>query len=387
MTVSSTVPATSQRAALRRIRALRQVLSLNDFERIARRRLPRPIYGFVSGGTEDGVSLANNRDAFRHWGFIPNVLQDTSRRTQSVTLFKETYASPFGIAPMGAAALVAYRGDHALAEAARAAKIPMIISGSGLTRLEDVAEVYPHAWFQAYVPGEPQRIDALLGRVEASGLRTLVVTVDTTVAANRENNIRNGYSTPLRPSARLFWDGAICPRWAFGTFIATLGSPWHAAFRELLCDARRADPVTLRRTGSGRPRSSQLDASRTDAAPLERQFDRKGHSFRKGRGESGEHGGGRNHSLQSRRPSARRGCCAPRCAASGARCRAGHYRHDGRRHSTRYGRSEGLCPRRGVYLSSADPSSMPPRSAASPACGMRLKFSPARSSAISAFSA
>ena len=56
----------------------------------------------------------------------------------------------------------------------------------------------------------------------AAGFRTLVLTVDTPVSANRENNVRTGFSTPLRPTPRLFWDGVTRPRWLFGTFLRTL---------------------------------------------------------------------------------------------------------------------------------------------------------------------
>jgi L-lactate dehydrogenase (cytochrome) len=91
-----------------------------------------------------------------------------------------------------------------------------------LIRLEEVAKVGVTAWFQAYLPGEPDRILALLERVEQAGFETLVLTVDTAVLANRENNIRSGFSTPLRPSLRLAWDGMTRPSWTLNTFLRTL---------------------------------------------------------------------------------------------------------------------------------------------------------------------
>ncbi len=70
-------------------------------------------------------------------------------RSTATTLFSQQFAAPFGIAPLGLAALTAYRGDLVLAKAAAAAGIPMIMSGSSLIRLEEVVAVYPQAWFQA----------------------------------------------------------------------------------------------------------------------------------------------------------------------------------------------------------------------------------------------
>ena len=203
-------------------RRLAGILSLDDFEPAARAFLPRPLFGYVAGAAERNASLAANRDAFADYAFRPRVLVDVSKRTQAVELFGETWDAPFAIAPMGLCALTAYRGDLVLARAAQAANIPMVLAGSSLIRMEDVAQAAPRSWFQAYVPGAPKRIDALIGRVADAGYRVLVVTVDLAVAGNRENNVRNGFSTPLRPSLRLAWDGLTRPRWLLGTFARTL---------------------------------------------------------------------------------------------------------------------------------------------------------------------
>jgi len=201
---------------------LGRVLALEDFEPLARARLPRPIFGYVSGAAETNAALDASRDAFAKWRFVTRVLRDVSARRQTIDLFGTTYTSPFGIAPMGLAALSAFDGDRVTARAAARAGIPYVLSGSSLTRLEDVAQAAPGSWFQAYLPGDEKRIDALLDRVERAGFKTLVVTVDIPVAGNRENNIRAGFSTPLRPSLRLAWDGATRPRWLCGTFLRTL---------------------------------------------------------------------------------------------------------------------------------------------------------------------
>lgn len=201
---------------------LERLYSLDDFEDAARRHLPRPIFGYVSGAAETNQSLRDNRDAFAEWGFVPGVLIDVSKRDPSVELFGRRYAWPFGIAPMGIAALWAYRGDLVLASAAAEAHIPFIMSGSSLIRLEEVAAQSPGSWFQAYLPGDQDQIDALIERVRMAGFETMVITVDIPVASNRENNLRTGFSTPLRPTPRLAWDGLSHPRWTLGTFLKTI---------------------------------------------------------------------------------------------------------------------------------------------------------------------
>ncbi|WP_031362438.1 alpha-hydroxy acid oxidase [Caballeronia sordidicola] len=200
------------------------ILSLNDFEAVAKRHLPRSIFGYVSGAVEENASLISIRDSFRSYSFVPRVLVDVSKRSTNTNLFGATYAAPFGLAPMGLSALFAYRGDAVMAAAASAGKVPMIMSGSSLIRLEEIIKENPDTWFQCYLPGEESRITALIERVKAAGYKTMVITVDTPVAANRENNIRTGFSTPLRPSIRLAWDGVTHPAWLFGTFLRTIAA-------------------------------------------------------------------------------------------------------------------------------------------------------------------
>ncbi|WP_280190459.1 alpha-hydroxy acid oxidase [Delftia sp. PS-11] len=219
MTTDSTA---SRTAAVPLPSRLRQVLSLDDFERLAKRHLPRPIHAYISGAVEDNASLAENRSAFADLAFVPRTLVGVAQRDPGFELFGRRYSAPFGVAPMGIAALSAYRGDLVLAQAAQQAGLPAIMSGSSLIRLEDVMAAAPHTWFQAYLPGDQAQIDALLDRVAAAGVQTLVITVDTPVSANRENNVRAGFSTPLRPSLGLAWQGISHPRWLLGTFLRTL---------------------------------------------------------------------------------------------------------------------------------------------------------------------
>lgn len=119
------------------------MLSLHDFEDAARRRLPRPIFGYIAGAAEDNASLRDNRAAFGDFAFVTRILRDVSQRSQSVELFGERYSSPFGIAPMGINALSTYRGDLVLARAAQRMGIASVMSGTSLIPMEDVARDSP----------------------------------------------------------------------------------------------------------------------------------------------------------------------------------------------------------------------------------------------------
>lgn len=203
-------------------RRLQRILALDDFEIEARRYLPRPLFGYIAGAAEANQSLYANRNAFAELSLIPRVLRDVSSRSQSVDLLGETYAAPFGIAPMGMGALLGYRADIALARAAHDARIPMAVSGSSLIPMETIAREGGARWFQAYLPGDHERIASLIDRAARAGYDTLLLTADVAVSGNRENNVRNGFSTPLRPSLDLAWQGLTHPGWLLGTALRTL---------------------------------------------------------------------------------------------------------------------------------------------------------------------
>lgn len=222
-------------------RGMRSVFSLDDLPARARRRLPVRIFGFVEGGVETNAARDANRKAFAAWSFRPRVLVNTVGRSLDTRLFGHSYAAPFGIAPMGATSLIAFECERVLAEAAGAANIPFVLSGSSLMPLETILKANPNAWFQAYVPGDRARIGPLVERVARAGYRTLLVTVDVPVGGNRENNARNGFMLPLRPSVGLAWDGISHPRWLVSNLLRTLLTRGMPHFENV--DAVRGAPV------------------------------------------------------------------------------------------------------------------------------------------------
>ena len=217
----SAVATSMRRSAAATPHRFRDLLALDDFERHAKRLLPPMIFKYVAGGVETETAMRRSRAAYADYAFLPRMMVDTAARTTATELFGQTFAAPFGIGPLGGSAFVAYRGDLVLAEAARQANIPMILSGSALIKLEDVYAQNRDAWFQAYLPGDQPRIDRLVERVRATGYRTLVVTADTPILGNREHNTRSGFSMPIRVTPKVAWQSATHPRWLLGVVART----------------------------------------------------------------------------------------------------------------------------------------------------------------------
>lgn len=225
-------------------RALRRIWSVDDFQIAAKRHLPLPVYAYYASAVEDRATHEANRTAFNAYEFIPRILIDTNTRHQRVTLFGKTYDAPFGIAPMGLSGLACFEGDITIAKTAAAQNIPSVLSGMSLVPLERVADEGKGRWFQMYQPGETNRIEALLDRVAKAGFDTLVLTVDVAVSANPENQLRHGFSAPLRPSFSLGWQGLTHPNWSLKTGLRTLVANGIPRFENV--DAIAGPPIVSR---------------------------------------------------------------------------------------------------------------------------------------------
>lgn len=246
-------PAVAQRGKSAAPYRLRGSFALDDFETAARRHLPTPVFGYIAGAAETGRSFAANRLDLASIGFIPQSLRGHVGRSQTTVLFGRQYSRPFGIAPMGMSALAAYDGDLVLAKGARDRGTVAIMSATSLTALERVAEEAESRWFQAYFPGDEARVLAMTDRIARAGFETLVVTVDVAVNGNRETDHRNGFATPLKPTARLAWQGMTRPGWLWGTAYRTLRTLGMPHFENL--DVDRGPPILARnliRSFSGR---------------------------------------------------------------------------------------------------------------------------------------
>ncbi|MDE5446759.1 alpha-hydroxy-acid oxidizing protein [Bradyrhizobium sp. CSA207] len=181
---------------------MKGVVNADDLRKLAKKRLPKICYDYIEGGTDDEIGLITNEQAFRRTHIVPRYLVDVSARDQSTNLFGRSYSSPIGIAPTGSADLFRRGADLMLAEAARDANVPFIMSGASSSSIEDLAKVAPdHSWYQVYSAIDPLISEDMIKRVSDAGLKTLVFTVDVPIASNRERSIRNGWG----PSQNLTW--------------------------------------------------------------------------------------------------------------------------------------------------------------------------------------
>lgn len=197
------------------------LFSAADFERAARRRLPRFVYDFVAGGAGNEQALRRNADAFANMVVTPRIGLDTRAVTTEAGLFGHRYAAPFGIAPIGLCGLVHPDGDLLLARAAARLNIPYVASTTASTAVEDIVRgcgVAP--WFQLYASQSAEATNRLVDHVGRLGCPVLIVTVDTAVPGRRLRDMRNGLTLPFRLTGRHVGQAARHPLWAARRLLA-----------------------------------------------------------------------------------------------------------------------------------------------------------------------
>ena len=203
--------------------------NVHDLRVMAKNRLPKWLFEFVDRGTEDEVALRNNRAAFERIKLKTQVLVDVSKRDQRISLFGKNHAMPIGIAPTGAAGMLAYKGELALARAAKAANIPFTLATGSTTSMEDVAKLVGGTlWFQLYMWSDVRLSHMLVERAKHAGYEALVVTVDGPVNTNREYNVRNGFTAPFSYNRKNTLDVLTHPAWllsVLGRYLVTTGMP------------------------------------------------------------------------------------------------------------------------------------------------------------------
>ena len=192
--------------------------NIEDLRLMAKKKLPRGIFGFIDGGAEDHIAVQNNRDAYTQLKIKNRVLIDVSKRSTETTIFGKKIAMPYGISPTGSAGLARYGGEIGLAEAAAEMNVPCTVATNALTSMEEIWEKATkngggNLWFQLYMWADKEMSKKFMDKVKAVGFETLIVTVDGPVHSNREYNYKNGFAMPLKYSPTMIAQLLAKPGW------------------------------------------------------------------------------------------------------------------------------------------------------------------------------
>lgn len=192
--------------------------AVDDYRRIAERRLPRLLFDYVDGGAYGERTLARNVADFEAMRLRQRVLRDVSSVDTGTTLFGDRVAMPLALAPIGLGGMMARRAETQAVRAAEAAGAPFCLSTVAICSLEETAKAATRPfWFQLYMMRDRGHVKELLERARAVGVRTLLFTVDLAVVGARYRDVRNGMNGGLGAfgRARLALDYAAHARWAY----------------------------------------------------------------------------------------------------------------------------------------------------------------------------
>lgn len=192
----------------------RRIVCADDFERLARRRLPRPVFDAVAGGAGDESTIRFNRAGFEQVVLRPRALSGVSVVDASTTVLGQPVSMPLMLAPTGSTYMCDPAAEFALVRATGRAGTVFALSSAASSPCEDIAAAATGPlWYQLYPPRDRSAADQLLGRLEVSGYSVLCVTIDTPLPPRRDRDLRNGLNKPLRITPRLMLGAAAHPRW------------------------------------------------------------------------------------------------------------------------------------------------------------------------------
>ncbi|MFT4039986.1 MAG: alpha-hydroxy acid oxidase [Thermomicrobiales bacterium] len=204
-------------------------INLHDYEQAARELLAPMVHGYITGGSDDEVTLRANREAFAQWRFLPRMLSGLPAASTATTVLGQEVSMPILISPSGMHRVAHDEGELATARAAKAAGTIYTMSTAATIAMEEVSQEAGAWWFQLYILTDRGLTKALVERAKANGATALVVTVDVPVLGRREADERNRFELPpgLTVANLRSPDHAHMPAGATGSGLATfVGAAW-----------------------------------------------------------------------------------------------------------------------------------------------------------------
>ena len=190
-----------------------------DFRRLAKRRLPGPIFHYIDGAADDEVTYQRNTEAYEQCDLVPNVLSGVENIDMSTTVMGQKLDMPFFLSPTALQRLFHHDGELAVGRAAQKFGTMFGLSSLGTQSIEDIAkEVKTPKLFQLYIHKDKGLNRNMLDKCKASKFEALTLTVDTIVGGNRERDLYSGFTYPIKLTLKSILSFGLKPSWAINHF-------------------------------------------------------------------------------------------------------------------------------------------------------------------------
>ena len=195
---------------------INKITCIEDLRKVAKFKVPKMFYDYMDSGSFTESTYRANTTDFDKLKFIQKVARDLSNRSIKGKLLGTEYAMPLALAPTGLTGMQRADGEILAAKAAEQFGVPFTLSTMSVCSIEDIVEHTTQPfWFQLYMMKDRDFMRRLIGRAKDAGCSALVLTLDLQVMGQRHKDIKNGLSTPPKPTLLNILDLARRPEWCW----------------------------------------------------------------------------------------------------------------------------------------------------------------------------
>lgn len=188
--------------------------NIDDFRRLAKQRLPWPVFDYIDGAADDELTKQRNTDAYARADLVPDVLAGVDTIDTSCSIMGRTSALPLILSPTALQRVFHWQGERAVARAAAKFGLWFGISSLATVSIEEIGAMGDNPkMFQFYYHKDRGLNRSMIERCQAAKFDAIALTVDTIVAGKRERCARSGFTSPPRFTARNLLGYAMKPRW------------------------------------------------------------------------------------------------------------------------------------------------------------------------------
>lgn len=188
--------------------------NIDDFRKLAKARLPFPVFDYIDGAADDELTKARNTQSYDSVDLVPDVLAGVADIDTSCTILGRKSALPLMLSPTAVQRAFHWQGETAVAKAAEQFGLWFGISSLATRSIEEIAQLTSGPkMFQLYVHKDAGLNTHMIERCQAAKFDCIALTVDTIVSGKRERCLRSGFTTPPRFTPASIWSYATRPRW------------------------------------------------------------------------------------------------------------------------------------------------------------------------------
>ena len=193
--------------------------NINDFRKLAKSKLPFPIFHYIDGGADDEITLQRNTKSFEDCDLVPNVLRGVEDIDLSIKLFGKKIDLPFFLSPTALQRLFHYEGEMAVGQAAETFNTFFGISSLSTVSASEISKLKGPKIFQLYYHKDKELTKNMIDECKEKKFDALALTVDTITGGNRERDLKTGFTSPPKFTLKSILSYATSPSWTLNYLV------------------------------------------------------------------------------------------------------------------------------------------------------------------------